>query len=282
MQRTLEYIDAHLDSDLSAATLSGVATFSRHHFHRQFSALFGVSVHRYVQLLRLKRASFRIAFREDDSITQIALDSGYEGLEAFSRAFKRRLGQTPSAFRKQPQWIPWRMALEPVDNARNAHMTVKLSCDQVRIVDFPATPVAILEHRGDPALLGDTLRRFIAWRKQTGLRPDVSATYNILHGDPENTPPEDYRLELCAATDRPVPLNDEGVVAGLIPAGRCAELPLVGSCGSLKQAIVFLYAEWLPGSGEQPRDFPIFVQRVNFYADVPENEHLIRIFLPLQ
>ena len=59
MQRALDYIDQHLDGDLDLDTLSGVAAFSKFHFHRQFTATFELSVHRYVQLARLKRASLR-------------------------------------------------------------------------------------------------------------------------------------------------------------------------------------------------------------------------------
>lgn len=46
-QRVLDYINEHLDCQLSADILSGVAAFSKFHFHRQFSALFGISVYKY-------------------------------------------------------------------------------------------------------------------------------------------------------------------------------------------------------------------------------------------
>lgn len=62
MQRVQDYIDRHLDSDLDLETASGVAAFSKFHFHRQFKATFGLSVHRYVQLARMKRASYRLAY----------------------------------------------------------------------------------------------------------------------------------------------------------------------------------------------------------------------------
>ncbi|OWK21742.1 hypothetical protein AJ88_11230 [Mesorhizobium amorphae CCBAU 01583] len=52
MQRVLDHIDQHLDDDLGLEALSGVAAFSKFHFHRQFTSTFGVSVHRYVQLAR--------------------------------------------------------------------------------------------------------------------------------------------------------------------------------------------------------------------------------------
>ena len=64
MRRVLDYIDRHLDSDLDLETVSGVAAFSKFHFHRQFTATFGLSVHRYVQLARMKRASHRLAYMD--------------------------------------------------------------------------------------------------------------------------------------------------------------------------------------------------------------------------
>jgi len=113
-QRVLDHIDRNLDGDLGLEALSRVAAFSKHHFHRQFTALFGVPVHRYVQLVRMKRASYRLAFRREDSITEIAMDAGYDAPEAFGRAFRQRIGQAPTDFRKTPDWAPWRTALGPL------------------------------------------------------------------------------------------------------------------------------------------------------------------------
>jgi AraC family transcriptional regulator len=49
MLRVVAYIDAHLDQDLALDVLAGVAAFSKFHFHRQFSALFGLGVAEAVQ-----------------------------------------------------------------------------------------------------------------------------------------------------------------------------------------------------------------------------------------
>lgn len=278
MQRVLEHIDRNPDADLGLDALSGVAAFSKHHFHRQFGALFGVSVHRYVQLVRMKRASYRLAFRGSDAITDIALDAGYEALEAFARAFRQRFGQAPSAFRKSPDWEPWLLALGPLNQARSQHMQPNYTPDDVLIVDFPATPVAVMEHRGDPARLGDTIQRFIAWRKGAGLRPAASATYNVFHSSLQA---DDFHLDLCVATDRAFPA-DQGVQPGLIPAGRCAALRVTGSSDDIEPAALFLYRDWLPGSGEEPRDFPLFCRRMLLFPDVPEHEAVTELYLPLE
>ena len=278
MQRVLTYIDEHLDDDLDVDLLSGIAAFSKYHFHRQFTSLFGISIHRYVQLLRLKRASSRLAFASDP-VLEVALESVYGGPEAFARAFKLHHDQSPTSFRNAPQWTRWHQTYLSLNRARSIIMQ-PFTDNDVRIIQFPETPVAILTHQGDPRLLGDTIRRYIGWRKANGLPPSKSATFNLLHTDPETTAPADYRLDLCCATDR-VDANDAGVVAGVIQAGRCAVLRLIGSSDDLRPAVQFLYADWLPRSGLELRDHPIFAQRVTLYPDVPAHEAITDIFLPL-
>jgi AraC family transcriptional regulator len=71
--RVFDYIDKHLEEDLSVDLLSQVANFSKFHFHRQFSEYCGISVIRYIQLMRLKRASYRLAFNPLERIIDIAL-----------------------------------------------------------------------------------------------------------------------------------------------------------------------------------------------------------------
>lgn len=282
MLRVLDHIDAHLDEDLDAALLAAVAAFSSHHFQRQFSALLGISVHRYVRLMRLRRACYRLAFRTDEAVTSIAFDSGYDSHEAFSRAFRQAVGQTPTEFRGSPEWASWHAAAMPLHSARTLLMTPDFTDADVTLIDFEATPVALLEHRGDSALIGDTVRRFIAWRRANGLPPAKSATFNILHADPDECPAEDFRMDLCAATSREVEPNGDGIVPGLIPGGRCAVLRFSGPSERLRTAAVFLYGDWLPRSGETLRDFPLFLRRVTFYPDVPEQEAVSLLHLPLQ
>lgn len=281
MRRVLQFIDAHPDGDLSVEALSGVAAFSPHHFQRQFSATFGISVHRYVQLVRLERGALRLALRRSEPVLQVALDSGYEGPEAFARAFRRRFDQTPSAFRDAPRWTSWTAACAPLTRARSLLMTTTFTDAEVRVVDFPTTPVALLEHRGDPALVRDSVRRFIAWRRAAGLPPSKSATFNILYDDPGETPPEAFRLGLCAAVRGPVAPNAEGVVAAQIPGGPCAVLRQTGSSDDLRPAVRHLYGEWLPRSGRELRGEWLFAQRVTFFPDVPEAEAVTDVFLPL-
>lgn len=281
-RRVLEHIDANLDAELSVDRLSGIAALSKYHFHRQFVERFGIGVYKYVQLCRLKRASYQLAFRSHLPIIDIALANGYDTPESFARAFRNRLGQSPSEFRHRPQWTPWHAVYRSLRELRSMHMKPDTPARQVRIIDFRDTRVAAYEHRGDPRLVGDSVRRFIAWRKLNRLPPNSSATYNILHNDPTQVAAEDYRLDICAATDLDIADNPFGVVGKTIPGGRCAVLRHSGSDETLGESVRYLYSQWLPQSGETSRDFPIYLQRVSFFPDVPEHAAVTDIFLPIR
>jgi AraC family transcriptional regulator len=279
-ERVLDFIDEHLSQDLSVEVLSNVAAFSPFHFHRQFSSFFGISTASYVRLKRLKRAAYILAYR-DTPITTIALDSAYESPEAFSRVFKSYFQQTPTAFRAQPSWDIWHKNHNPRLNIKSLHMTREFTPQDIDIIDFTEIKIAAFEHCGPPENLPQSIRSFIAWRKQNALPPQRHATYNILYDDPAITPPNEYRFDICVATNTPISDNTSGIVMKSIPAGPCARLSVFGSEEKLKQAIIYLYAHWLPQSKKQTRDFPLFLQRVSFFPDVSEHKAQTDIFLPI-
>ncbi len=277
MQRVLDHIDRHLDGDLGLDTLAGIAAFSKFHFHRQFNAMFGVGVARYLRLRRLDRAAAQLAFRGALPVTDIAFDAGYAVPEAFGRAFKQATGQTPTAFRADPDWAA-RQALQ-VPPLPSGNQTM-FQTNDVRLVDMPTTPILFLAHHGDPALIGTTIRRFIAWRRANRLGPQVCATFNIFHTDPE-TPAAEARTDIAIATSRGVAAGDEGIEAGSIPGGRCGVLRITGGDAALAAGFDWLYRDWLPESGRAMRDFPPFCQRVTLFPDVPAHAAVTDLFLPL-
>lgn len=282
MQRVLDHIDRHLDGDLDLETVAGVAAFSKFHFHRQFKATFGLSLHRYVQLARMRQASKRLADGQGRSVTDIALDAGYETPDAFARAFRQRFRQSPSGFRKSPDWVSWLQAFGPLNAARSKLMPTTFTPDQVTIRDVAPTRVAIFEHRGDPATFEVTRDRFIAWRKAAGLSPKTSPTFNIWYSERSPADPADYSMDLCVglSADQPVETGDGMVKVGEIPGGRCAVLSVSGDTHNLEPAALYLYRDWLPASGEEMRDFPIYCQR--FFLDEPEQGTAAELFLPLK
>ena len=273
--KVLDYIDKHLDEELSTAVLSRVANFSKFHFHRQFHEYAGINVFKYVQLMRLRRASYRLVFSKHTRIIDIGLEAGFENPESFSRAFKNTFGQTPSQFRRSPAWQPWVTQYRLPIRERKQNMNVN-------IVEFEETRVAALEHRGAAELVNDSARVFIEWRKTSGLSPvKTSKTFGIAYDDPETTEPERFRFDICGSVSAPVPNNPQNVVTKMIPGGRCAVVRHFGSHDRIGESVYALYREWLPLSGEDLRDFPLFFHYLNLIPETPEHELVTDIYLPL-
>lgn len=91
-----------LIADGEAANLDQVARaagLSKFHLVRLFRAVHGETPMKYAEGLRLERAARRLAGPRG-LIDEIAFEAGYESLSAFGRAFRRRFGASPAAYRK--------------------------------------------------------------------------------------------------------------------------------------------------------------------------------------
>jgi AraC family transcriptional regulator len=274
--KVCDYIGRHLDEDLSLDKLAAVGALSRYHFHRVFLAGTGAPLSRYVLLQRLKRASFRLAFEHDRKILDIGLEAGFDSAEAFSRAFKRELGQSPSAFRQSPGWPQWHSVVNQMNQPQG-----EIKVD-VKIVELPAQHIAYLEHSGDPSRVLETAARFIEWRQSSGLSPvDKANTYGIPNGDPKTMAATEFRFQICGTVTAPIPANDLGVQNGSIPAGRYALLRHPGSHDAMDASIYAFFRDWLPQSGEALREEPLFFHYLNFVHQVDECDLQTDIYLPL-
>ncbi len=274
--RVVDYVGANLDQELRVDHLARIAGFSKFHFHRQFTAYAGISVAKLIRILRLKWASYQLVFDPKRPIIDIAFDAGFENPESFSRAFKKAQGQTPSQFRAEPDWKDWAKQYQlPIPPRRNTM--------DVKITEFAEEKVAVLEHVGAPETINNSVAKFIEWRKSTELSPvATSNTYGVPYSDPAQTKPEEFRFDLCGSVTADVPSNPQGVIHKIIPGGRCAVVRHHGSTDAIGDTVHPLYSEWLPSSGEELRDFPVFFHYIERMPTVAEHEQVTDVYLPLK
>jgi len=151
----------------------------------------------------------------------------------------------------------------------------------VRIVDFPETKVAALEHRGPPELENQTARRFVEWRIANRFSPERHRTYGLHYHDSRGTPPANHRMDICVSVDHDIEPNPQGVVMKVIHGGRYAVARDVGQREN-NAAARYLHEVWLPASGETLRDDPIVFHYVNVGPQVLEHEMITDVYLPLR
>lgn len=99
----LERARLHLDtcdlSEVSVKSAAQEAGLSLHHFIRLFHERYAKSPHTYLRERR-HRVALLMLGNFELSVTEIALDVGFESTSAFGRWFKKTVGKTPSEFRK--------------------------------------------------------------------------------------------------------------------------------------------------------------------------------------
>ena len=96
----LVIVEQRLCEPMNAADLAKACFFSYSGLQKQFGYVLGCSVSEYITKRRLSKASKDLV-SSDKSITDIAFEYQYDSSEAFTRAFKRFWGITPSEFRKK-------------------------------------------------------------------------------------------------------------------------------------------------------------------------------------
>jgi AraC-like DNA-binding protein len=90
---TTEYRNA-----LSIEKLADSLHVSPYHLCRVFRRETGLTIHRYLNQLRMHSSLERIS-RPDEEISRVALDLGYASHSHFTQTFNRTFGLTPSALR---------------------------------------------------------------------------------------------------------------------------------------------------------------------------------------
>jgi AraC family transcriptional regulator len=92
-------------------------------------------------------------------------------------------------------------------------------------------------------------------------------SFGIAYDGPDTVEPAAFRFDIC------------GSVAAEV---RCGVLRHPGSHDRIGESARYLYREWLPASGEELRDFPLFFHYLNLKPETPEHELITDIYLPLK
>jgi len=97
--RARDMLDDLPEDALSIRDVATEIDLSPFHFIRQFDALFGLTPHQFRIRSRVDRAKHLLAHGEL-SVTAVCMEVGFSSLGSFSDMFSRRVGASPSAYRR--------------------------------------------------------------------------------------------------------------------------------------------------------------------------------------
>lgn len=254
LYRVLLHIGQHLDKPLTIDRLADVACLSPFHFHRIFTAYMGETVSGHVRRLRLEQAAERIT-GTDASITDTALEVGYETSAAFARAFREMFGMSPSEFRVQRRSEISPFAGNPI--------LKELCIMKPEMRELPDTSVLYVRKSGaysEAASEAWGVLMGFAYKNRL-MRADTQ-TFGIGNADPTITPEENLRYDACITFSGTVqPEGDINIQT--ITGGRYAVFLHKGAYTELSGVYRNIFAGWLPASGCTLRDCPCFEKYLN-------------------
>lgn len=271
--KVLLYVEANLDREIPLVELAKIAHFSMYHFHRIFSGMVGESVKSYVRRLRLARAAHRLIFTEKQ-VTNIALQAGYESLEAFSKAFKKQFRLYPTCYRKQICQFRFQEILNFINQLPKGDNSM-----QITVKNIPTIRVAFVRQVGP---YGECA---LAWEKLfscKNLPINVDTQYiGIGYDDPKVVEPDKIRYDACVTVSEDFqPTKDVNIQE--IKAGKYAVVTHVGPYTGIAKVVEELLGRLLPCNGYEFKAQPIFEIYKNDPNVTPPEQLITEIYVPIK
>ena len=285
LERVLRHIQDHLDETLGLAELAEVACFSPFHFHRIFTGMMGETVAEHVRRLRMERAATVLRVGRK-SVTEVALDSGYEATESFTRAFKAAYGLAPVRFRASPREVRLSASSGVQFGSQTPPKLLKPKPTGIRTMNVSVKTieplrVAFLRHTGHYSNVGQTWADLVGQLGPRGHLSPTTALIGIPYDDPETVAAEKCRNDACVTVDegyRP----SGAIKIQTIPGGDYAVARHKGPPETIGETYALLFARWLPQSKREPRAEPCLLIAANNFSQVDRAERETDIYLPLQ
>ncbi len=279
VQRAVDYIESHLDDDVTTADVAGTVGLSMWHFHRVFHAVTGATIQEYARLRRLDRAAHAL-LETRRPIVDIAFDGRFESQEAFTRAFRKAYGMPPGKFRSSGRHLPY-LGIRRLTTARLRHLQGGITMEP-SIVRKAAFTVVGMEYHGRnenneiPALWESFLPRMDEIQHQVS----TEGSFGLCIGDPDYKQTGVFRYVAGQAVTEGATVPD-GMVAVTVPEATYAVFTHRGTLETLGQTYDYIYGTWLPTSGRELADTPDFEFYDNrFDATSPSSE--MDIYVPLK
>lgn len=104
LKKLVEYIQTNIQEKLSLKKLAEFCGLSPNYLHMLFTKTMSITINEYITILRLERAKGCLV-TTDSSVSDIALECGFENIPYFSYVFKRHVNVSPSQFRKKYRYL---------------------------------------------------------------------------------------------------------------------------------------------------------------------------------
>ena len=275
LARVQAHIHDHLSDELDLNRLAEIACMSPTHWHRIYHGVFGETVAATVKRVRLHSAAGMLA-NSAIQIDEIAKRCGYPNLQSFTRIFSDSYGMPPARYRKEGSHRQFHDALEEQRESVCGPWTVEIR-------DVPEMSLVTIDHHGSFMQIGEAFDRLFGWLAVRDLIEPNVRLIGVYHTDPDAFAENDLFSKAGALLDQTESITIEAPIERtVVEAGRYACLRYKGPYADMKSAYLWLFGKWLPQSGEEVREGPVFEEYLNNPRETAPTELLTEIYMPLE
>lgn len=294
INKVIDYIEKNLDEELTLDILSDVASFSKFHFHRIFTAFIGETLNDFIKRKRIEKAAGILLNNPDKPISDIAFQCGYSSFSVFCRNFKDYFDVSAQEFKRNYQIQKSKNSQLKSKNDKLTPSAVAYVCNnksnkiwrlnmnkKAEIMELPTMDVIYCRHTGQFDQIGLAYEKLHKWAGPRGLLGSPNQKgITYYHDDPKITDIDKVRQSACITIHEEV--KTEGEIGTMkIPGGKY----FVGhfEIGPLEfseawDSTCLLLSE----SGYQPSDGNPFELYHNNHEEHPEQKFIVDICIPVK
>lgn len=279
-----DYIENHLEEELSTKQLANVACFSEFHFQRIYKLMTGESLYSYIKRLRLEKAVYFLRSNKKRQVQDVAFAVGFSTQASFAKALKERYGMSASELRKLDDQKMSQLINELSMNGKafnqemQYNIPIKLTLDIIE-------PFKVLYLRNTGAYKGDSdlftalFNKLYGHATKKNLINSQTKWFVMYHDFGELTDEDKLRLSVCMSVENHQESQGEfGVME--ISGGKYAVGIFLLGADAYQGAWNYMISKWLPESGYVPDDRLSF-EYYPAQEEQNDNRRLVEIFIPI-
>jgi AraC family transcriptional regulator len=287
----LQYIDDHLDGDLTLEVVSKIAFYSPFHFHRIFKMITNETLNKYVTRKRIEKTAGILLHQKSVTITAIYLQYGFNSNSSFTKTFKKFYGVSPTEFRKSAPSKYSKIRQVESKNGQEHGLFETYICNitnhlnwitmqaKIEIKEMPELKLAYITQIGAKGL-ASAYEKLIKWATPKSLLEyDKLKMVTIYHDSFKITNPDKVRMSACITIAEKFAIDGE-IGFRTIAKGRY----IVGSfeigIAEFEKSWTALFI-WMNEKGYKKADSDPFEIYHNNFNEHPQKKCIVDFCIPI-
>ena len=267
INKAIDYINENISEELNLENVAKASYFSKYHFNRIFKSITGETVSDYIKRIRLEKSAHILGVMKN-SITEIAIECGFNSSEQFSREFKNYFGFSPSEIKKIKRENSENGIAESMEKITAKRKFCNHKLDKQFMENLKSMESEIINcekidmyYKRYTGRYGIELQKFIIeFMDEIKEYIDINSLKTnfcgIIYDNPRISDDDKCRFDICISKKSIKEVKSFKDIYGeiTIQSGKYAKFKYKGTSEEVGNGYAWIYGIWFPNSGYEPDD----------------------------